>query len=163
MSDLFGESLTEARARLFKGITHQSKPRKCPCCDQTVKFYHRKLNSGMAATLIWLCQEWQKTQGWVNVPVTAKRFTLRAKDYSVMHFWELILNKPNDDDPRRRTSGLWIPTDRGWDFAHDPSIRIPSHVNLYNNGFISFSDTTTNIIEALGNHFNYYELMRGIK
>ena len=41
-------------------------------------------------------------------------------------------------------------------------IEIESHVYLYDAEFLGHSDTKTNVIECLGNKFNYQELMNEI-
>ena len=55
---------------------------------------------------------------------------------------------------------LYRPTLKGGKFVRN-KITVPSHVILLRNEVIGWSETHINIEEALGEHFNYYELMNG--
>lgn len=66
---------------------------------------------------------------------------------------------PNDD-PKKKASGFWRITDKGKQFA-DGIIKVQSRILVYNNTFQGFSDKSEliGIKEALGNKFDYSELM----
>jgi hypothetical protein len=53
---------------------------------------------------------------------------------------------------------MWKPTELGIKFVKN-EINLPKHIFLYNNKFLKFSDEKINVIEALGDKFNYDELM----
>ncbi len=85
---------------------------------------------------------------------------MRGGDYAKLVHWNLIEQKPKDrGDTTRRDSGLWRPTFKGLDFAHQRCV-VPSHVYLYDNILQKSEDTQINIVDALGKHFDYRELMR---
>jgi len=141
----------------FHQKLHEGDQLTCPVCDQNCKVYKRKLNSGMAAALCWLVRVFDG--GWIDVPSDAPRFVLRTKEYGTVRHWGLIEQRPNDDNPSKKESGLWMPTEEGIAFAKG-QIRVPKHVYLYNNKPLQFSDEDTNIVEALGDKFDYAELMQ---
>ena len=151
-----GVSLSRARAmvddRLEEGV-------ECPCCGQFCKLYKRKLNSGMAAGLVWLTREYLRSGEWINIPETGPRFLLRTGgQFSVLEHWGLIEQQASDDGAKR-TSGMWRPTDKGVDFA-TKKVRVPSHVHLYDNTVRGWSDRSLDVVEALGSKFDYAELMK---
>jgi hypothetical protein len=131
----------------------------CPICDQNCKVYKRKLNSGMAACLCWLVREFTRTGESVHVNVDAPRYVLRSNETSRMVWWGLVESMPSKD-PSRKSSGVWRPTELGIAFARG-EVTVARHAHLYNNQLHRFSDEQTTIREALGDHFNYEELMSG--
>tara|TARA_Y100000590_G_C15471202_1_gene920230 strand:+ start:32 stop:556 length:525 start_codon:yes stop_codon:yes gene_type:complete len=143
-----GRKLAEARAEVEAG---RAEGIECPCCEQFCRIYRRKLNNEMARWLIWLVRQ---GSGWVDV----KKSNVRGGDYGKLIHWQLVEQKRNADTAKR-TSGLWRHTQAGADFAHGRS-RVPSHVFIYNNAPVGFSDLTIDIREALGRGFDYADLMR---
>lgn len=129
---------------------------ECPACGQNVKVYKRKLNSGMAYFLINLYKLNKKDpENYFHASnVLGKSFSM---DYAVLRHWKLIEEKPNDDKTKRK-SGYWKITDQGKDFVKG-LISVRTHVHLYNNHVVGFSDENLDIETALGNKFNYKELL----
>jgi hypothetical protein len=70
----------------------------------------------------------------------------------------LIEELPNKSDGKTKTSGVWKITDKGVYFVNN-SLTLPSHVLIYNKVFMGYDGKEIDIIQALGKHFNYYELM----
>lgn len=149
------ETLQEAKQFLrdnwLKG-TH------CPCCNQFVKRYQRKLNSGMAVSLIRLYKE--NGQDWMHALHTLVRLNPKATimEYSKLKYWGFLEEKPGDVDPSKKSSGIWRITDEGVAFIKDFA-PAPKYIYLYNNKFLGFSDEIINIKDALGSNFDYQELM----
>lgn len=81
-----------------------------------------------------------------------------SQDFSKLRYWGLISEKPNDKTDKR-TSGLWMITDKGRSFARN-EIKVQKRVLIYNGKMQGFSEDHTDIIEALGDKFDYQELMR---
>ena len=139
---------------------------QCPVCDQLAKIYKVKLNSGMARCLIWMYNRPQMLgeayphSTWVDIPLQAPREIIKSRSHGRLAHWGLIEAKPNVDDPSKKDSGLWRLTLKGLSFTSG-GLRVPKHVFLYNNIVEGWSEEQTTIEEALGNHFNYEELMRG--
>jgi len=158
---LTGElTLAEARRTLEAA---GAKGSTCPCCDQFVKRYSRPLNATMARSLLWLVKTAGPDCAWIDVGATAPAWLLRTKELATTRHWELIEERPREQDPevvrgRKRTSGFWRPTSKGVAFARN-ELRVPSHVVLYNNQVEGWSKDEIGITDALGEHFNYAELM----
>lgn len=135
----------------------------CPCCKQHVKIYRRPLGSQMARWLIWLVRVYEALpdlpkghngiRGWIDI----RESPVRGGDYAKLVHWDLAENRANVD-PELRTSGLWRPTPKGIDFVQR-RIVVPSHVELYDNHPLGFSEEMIGIDAALGKWFNYEELM----
>jgi len=128
----------------------------CPCCNQHVQVYNRKLNSGMAITLIRI----YKNVGneWVHV----KEF-LRTKKFSNSHDWTLLrhwdlLEEKDEKCPDQKCSGIWRITRKGIDFVRG-KIEVPKFFYMYNKKAHGFSDEFVNINDCLGDRFSYSELM----
>jgi hypothetical protein len=130
----------------------------CPCCGQYAKEYKRKLNSRMARSIIWLVRRFRETTDWVDVARTAPRFVVAGGgEMAKLAHWGLIEQRMNTDE-KKRTSGVWRPTQRGIDFVQE-RCSVPSHVYLYNNEVRGWAGTKTDIRAALGKRFDYAELM----
>ena len=142
----------DLHARLKDGKLHT-----CPVCDQKCKIYKRRFNSGMAGTLCWMVSTFDGD--WLDIPKCGPRFVLAAREYNKTRHWGLAEQKTNGDNPAKKNSGLWRPTAKGVDFI-ERRITIPSHVFLHNNHVLDFSNEQTDIIEALGENFDYDELMQ---
>ena len=148
------EVLKSARERLFKAADNGAQ---CPCCGRTVKRYRRALNAGMAHFLVLLCKAYLKNHPrvWVDI----KALPVRGGDYAKLLHWGMVKQYVNDD-PEKRSSGLWMPTARGLEFARGDSEE-PSHVFLLDNTVVGFEEERIDIHAALGNKFNFRELWHG--
>ena len=148
------ETLKEAKQFLRE---NWQKGVDCPCCTQFVKLYNRKLNSGMAITLIRMHQH--DRNKWINVKDFLREHKFHNNhDWTLLRHWGLIeerVGKPMDGS---KSLGEWRMTYKGNQFILN-RIRVPKRILLYNNKFRGFDDETTNITEALGNKFDYDELM----
>ena len=140
--------------------TNLDKGVVCPCCGQFAKRYRRSIHAQMAAWLICLVRVWEREQDWVDV----KTLPARGGDYGKLVLWGLARLRPNPNDPSKRTSGLWLPTTTGVEFAHR-RLRISKYVYVYNGavdtraGAGGFDDPLIDVVEALGERFDYEELM----
>jgi len=150
------DSLLEARVDVKAGLDEGTT---CPCCDQFAKRYRRPLNSGAARwliSLVLLCEghEWAHTSDVIKGLTGALSGTDAT---TLLPHWDLIEAKPNDDS-KKRTSGFWRPTDKGVDFVHG-RITVQKTVIRYNNVREGFEGDEITIQDALGDKFNYGELM----
>jgi hypothetical protein len=128
---------------------------RCPVCDRLCKVYPRHLNSGMARTLIWVVKQYLGGQEWVNV-ARGPTYVLQNREYGRFAHWGFIIQSSNDD-PAKRTSGLWRPTRTGIAFARNRK-RVPKTAHLYHNEVLLWSAETVNIVDALGKRWDYREL-----
>lgn len=131
----------------------------CPCCEQFIKIYKRRLNAGMAYELLQLyILDKYKGVAYYHHSLFTKR---SIGEISKLVHWGLVEQEEKDEeDTEKRTSGSWAITQAGRDFV-DNKIKVKSHVYLLNGKILGFSDTETDILESLGEKFDYEELMRG--
>ena len=136
------------RDNFIKGI-------ECPCCGQFVKKYPRKLNAQMARGLISLYHLSKNKTYPIHIH---QIFNNRhPADFAKLKYWKLIKEGKNEDSDKR-TSGKWFITYKGIQFIKG-EIQIPKYVDLYNDKALGFSTEMTTIKDALGNKFDYAELM----
>lgn len=146
------ETLEEAKQILRDGW---EKGVECPCCKQFVKLYKRKLNAGMARTMINMYKASNGMMEWLH----HTQFRTESNDYSYLQVWELIEEKEKDaDDTTKKNSGYWRLTSKGLEFVQlEWTVR--SHIKMYNQKFYGFAGKEVDIRECLGKKFNYEELM----
>lgn len=147
-----GEARKQLRAGWEVGTT-------CPCCGQHVQLYRRKLNSGMARMLIRLYRLDRARPGEAfHVREIIGSSDGGSGDLSKLAYWNLIVGLPKDPAKDTRTSGEWMITALGRQFAEgDRTVR--SHVVVYNGRERGFDGDHIDIHAALGNKFSYSELM----
>ena len=104
----------------------------------------------MASSLCWMVKNYHGE--WLDMPNVAPRFALKGKQYSTLKHWGFV-------EPCPKKLGLWRPTQNGIDFANG-AIYAPRYTYLYNDTILANSDESTNIKEALGDKFDYNELMQ---
>jgi hypothetical protein len=147
------QTLQDARRRLLKRLDEGTI---CPCCGQTAKRYRRKLTSQMARVLVELHFATRK-EGLVH-----KR-DLESHDGSgdlgKLAHWGLVHSPEGTNAGGSNRSGYWQTTEKGDRFVRD-EIKVPRYVHLYNGRRLGFSKEMTDIRTAIGDHFDYEELMR---
>lgn len=138
-----------------------SKGVDCPCCGQLVKLYNRKLHSVMAACLVRMYRlDRQKPNEYFYAgEIINGIIKTGTGDLSKLRYWGLIAEQPKDDsDESRRTSGFWAITEKGRRFV-ETKITVPSHLKMFDGKFFGFSEDHITIHHALGDKFNYMELI----
>ena len=122
---------------------------RCPCCNQFVKVYRRKLNSSMARALIIL---YRHGEDWVQFDHLVRESTTKlSHDYIGLHYWGLTERHPEKD-------GYWRITEAGIFFARK-RLRVESHAVIYDANLVRLDGDKINITDALGEKFDYNELM----
>lgn len=86
-----------------------------------------------------------------------------ARDTSRLKHWNMITAAPHDpnDDSSKRTSGMWRITATGIAFV-EGELRVPRVKHVFDDVVISESDETTSMAQALGDGFDYLEVLRGV-
>jgi hypothetical protein len=156
---MFIENITLIQARK-NVMSDREKGTRCPCCDQYAKIYNRKLNSAMARSLILVDKYFSMpdAEEHLHVERYLTKYT-RATDFYKLRFWGLIEAKDRSIVDGIPNAGYWKMTQLGKDFVRD-LVRVPARVAIYNDSFMGHSTDTINITEALGQKFDYIELMR---
>lgn len=143
---------------------HMDDGAECPCCGQLAKVYKRKLNSAMAFVLLLLHR--RKGDDWVHVPSyinekvrnPAVAAAVRG-DWAKLVHWGLLSALEAERPDGSKRVGYYKVTKRGHRFAHN-QIEVPKHLWFYNGGSTDRVDgKRVSIVEALGDKFNYSELM----
>jgi hypothetical protein len=131
----------------------------CPTCGRYAKIYHRSLNSCMAQFLIYLNKKSGDGTPWIHVQSQKDAaHLLHGGDHAKLRHWKLIEEMPNIDAPSKKCSGNWRITEKGKMFARN-EITVPGKVVLLFNECLGFSEDHVTISQALGEDFNYPELM----
>lgn len=147
----------EGAAAWLKEAAWRAGGVSCPCCGRHTQVYRRRLPADAARFVVLLVHLWQRTptarREWIDI----RHFEVRGGDYAKAVHWGLAELKENTFDPEKKNCGLWKPTQRGIDFVN--GARVPSHVFLYLNEVVGHSDSFVGVREALGEKFNYEELM----
>lgn len=156
---LFPVTLEEARKELFEQAANP-KGASCPCCDRFCKIYKRKLNITMARSLIWLFNKTHNSE-FVHVASVAPRFVVATNQLPSTRWWDLSEPLPSDGpiENGKKTSGCWRITGKGISFVRG-DILVPKYCFTYDGSAVEVSDDRTDIQEALGEPFNYFEMMR---
>lgn len=133
----------------------------CPCCKRWAKISKRKLNSAMMRQFLWLVGEYNRRPRWIHANDEGPKHVFKNFQLGTVAHWGLIEARPNDD-PAKKTSGYWRPTDKGLEFAQ-ARFRVPSHVYIYDKRALKFeTGNMIDVFEALGRHFHYAELMNEV-
>ncbi len=150
------DTLRRARLELLEKL---NKGSTCPCCGQLARRYRRKFTSTMARVLIELyAKNVEKPDTFWHKK--SLKYHDGAGDLGKMKHWGLTEPEPGkNEDSGSPHRGFWRITAKGNRFVRG-GIRIPRHVLIYDGHREGFSSDSTHIREAVGDAFDYDELMR---
>lgn len=131
---------------------------ECPACGQFVKRYPRKLTASMAVGLISLYSQTKHTTAPLHIKKIAH---VNGGEFAQLKRWGLIKDADNTETYKRKSGWWWI-TNKGVSFVKS-EIQVPMYCDTYNGKTLGFSDEMTTIQQALGNKFDYQELIGGVK
>ena len=135
---------------------------RCPSCHKHVQVYTRQIYSGMARLLILIYVEAVKTNNdWVNIGhFMARMFPAekRNSDYGKLVWWGLLKKAPGKSKDGN-SNGLFRMTRKGSNFVKG-NITVPKYAVEYMSNVSHFKGGQITIFDALGEAFNYDELMR---
>lgn len=158
--DFLGEAAQWVKDHLDDGVV-------CPCCTRKCKKYKRKLNRGQAYWLIRCVRRFNRTQDWIYIHDFMHERVANVNSLSriggdwakLANLWGLVVSKKNEDETKK-CSGIWRPTQKGIDFAHG-RITVPKYAWEFKEQLYRTSEEQTTVQQALGDPFNYKELMEG--
>lgn len=130
----------------------------CPCCGQLVKRWREPLHSSQALWLIYLVRKYEQTRDYVHVK-NINPEKMRGGDYAKLVYWDLIEPMPKQDDPSKRASGYWKPTEQGILFAKG-LLRVKKYTLTYDKKLLGFEGDEISIQDALGKKFDFEELWK---
>lgn len=151
--------LSEARRRLLEASRMQAV--RCPCCSQLAKVYRRKITSSMARWLIELVRRHRRSGGYFSISEPwSLAISKGTGDIAKLRHWNLIEQEQRKaHEGYKRTSGRWRPTDLGIAFV-DGTRDVPRDALLYDSKLECLDGPMIGIRHALGDRFDYEELMR---
>ena len=135
-----------------------SKGYFCSCCGSYVKLYKRSFNSNMALCLIAL---YRHTKGeFVKVEkFLSDNGYQRCGDFSYLRHYGFIEAKKEKREDSSPKNGFYRITGIGRLFVEGKE-KAKEKFLIQNNKLLGFEGKDLNIYEALGNKFNYDELMK---
>lgn len=142
-----GEARKWLKAELWKGGC------KCPLCALPAKIYRRRINAGMARSLITMYRTFGLDFGYIpDLPA-------KSREEGKLVHWGLVVeaSEPRPDGGR---AGWWRVTEKGEAFIRS-GLMVPKYVLLYGGNFLGYEDPTkvVSIRDALKKKFNLEELM----
>ena len=158
-------SLAEARLELMeKGRWEKPYGVLCPCCDQRAKVYLRPLHRSMARSLIRLYRYWaiNGPEAWVNISQFLSYNVSVGDAPKLMHFGLIEPRRGETLEDGNPNVGLYRSTELGWRFLRG-EVTVPRAVAMYNAEMLFATDERITLEEALGEPFNYSELMQPVE
>lgn len=128
----------------------------CPLCGQRAQMYHRKINSGMARSLIHMYRiAGPHPDRWIHV----SQIGAKSREEGKLVHWGL-LEEQKAVGLHGGRAGYWRLTQKGLDFVQGKTT-VHSHVFIYDGRFYGFDGSQVTIKDALGAKFDYNELLNG--
>jgi len=155
--------LTEVRTEIMDA-KNRGEISTCPCCDQVVKQYKRKLNGPIAEILVLIYHYFQKPvhDDFLHVDEFLKTYDINCRYYSLLERWGLIEAMPGERDDGSNRTGFWRITLKGQQFVRK-EIEVPEYFLMYNKANEGFGGNGITIVDALrSGGFNYEEMMKGL-
>jgi hypothetical protein len=153
----------------LKEKTEKGKSAKCPCCNQLVAVYKRRINANAARALILIFNHsGYKTKmeignnlgPFLHIQQVFAQEGLRATamDYIQLSRFGLIEKSKEKAADGKKDSGMWRITRNGVMFCLG-YLSIPEYVLVYDNKNIGASDKLVKINQCLKNKFDYKEIL----
>lgn len=128
----------------------------CPLCHQHVQVYRRKINSGMARSLILMYRA--GGLDWVHLPT---QIGARSREEGKLAYWGLV-EEEKLLRPDGGRAGYWRVTRHGELFLRQ-GCTVPKYARVYNGKALSLDPSEqVTIKDALSTKFDYSELMAGL-
>ena len=148
------KTILEGRAHLSANF---EKGTICPCCSQFVKVYKYKLYANSIKALIELSH---LGPGFHHISkyAEATKHRPRAAHFADLRHWGFI-RKSMEPVDGKKSSGFWEITLEGHKFIYGKTTA-KERVRIFNNNLFGFEGEEISVLQALGNKFNYDELMK---
>ncbi len=147
---------------------------ECPVCTGRVKTYRRTLPAADIPALVSLLhltvleersrKKGGEPAGYVWIHIKNLQGKSGGGDFAKFRYWDLIVAKPNVDDPTKKDSGYWRITHQGADFVRN-KIRISKRISIRMGEFKGMIGAAeVNHEEANEEcYFDFLKLMKGKK
>lgn len=144
----------EVRSHLIPGMPRMN----CRVCRQPVFLYLRKLNSGMAYSLVRAYRYDRDVAQGAFFHYREARLDQNL-EYSKLAYWGLLEQQVSNTATGTTLRGRWRVTDKGRAFVEE-EMRVPLGFYEYNRECYGFTKEKTGIRKALGNKFDLDELLK---
>jgi len=140
---------------------------RCAVCSSRAKIECRRITGSMAATMAWLCREYQDNGGkWVHLDEMSKRFSfaLKNKEWSILERWVVdgvpLLQRPDGENTKTTSKGFWKPSTAAYDLV-EGRISVPRYVYSYKNRVLGYSSAVDGITDIVNNQFDLALVLEG--
>lgn len=124
----------------------------CPLCTQYAKVYKRKINSTMARALITLYRHDER-------PAFTHGPSLPGDTHEISQLaWWGLIEEERVKRPDGGRAGFWRLTDLGEEFVTGQTT-VQKYARIYDSRCLGFEGDLVDIKAAVGDKFNYDELM----
>ena len=146
------DPLVDAHDKFYEDL-YANGEAECPTCGRKGKIWRTSIVSTAAASLVRLVGMYSGS------PIHQDEFYVLAKDrnFARLAKWGLI-NPARHEDPSKRSSGEWEPTESGILFV-DGSHKVQKYLLTFDNEILGFEDPMVSIHDVLGDHFHYQNLL----
>ncbi len=153
-------TLLDARREMLSEVRN-GMDKKCPCCSRLVKLYKRKLHAEMVLWLIALdrlCddRDWHTT---LEIVELSPHLGAGGTNGTLLIHWGLI-EKRGEENRSGAPAGSYQVTAKGRSFLYCNS-RVPARAHFLCGDLVGFSAEVTTARQAVGNKFDYDELIVG--
>jgi hypothetical protein len=152
------QQLSVVRKWISKQVFKKGKQVACPCCEQTVKSYRRKISGSTARALIIISKN---IEGEFHLEDTLKNLNLLAEcrsDFPKLRYWGLIAQLQGKREDGSSRNGHYRITEAGKMFIRNKH-SIQKYMHIYNNEPFKASGEHMYITDCLGEKFSYEELI----
>jgi hypothetical protein len=152
------QPLYVVRKWLSSEVFKKDKQVNCPCCNQNVKSYRRKISSSTARSLIII---FKNIDGEFHLENTLKKLNLLAdcrSDFPKLKYWGLISPLKGKRSDGSSRNGNYIITEAGRFFINGKH-SVPKYMHIYNGECFKSSGDNVFIKDCLGEKFSYEELI----
>jgi len=149
-------AIAEARRRLRALLGEGAD---CPVCDQFCRRYRYTLSENNCRFLAVLYRVDRREPGaytHINTILEQDSRALASRDYNRLLYWNLIEEMENDDQSKKKRSGLWRITGAGREFCTGART-IQKYAVVYNDSIEGFEGEQVTMRDFEGEHFNYRE------
>lgn len=129
---------------------------QCPCCEQNVKVYKRKLSKSHVQTMMEVLKRQTSQDGkWVYVPDIPQK----SRDFATAQYFGLIEQMPGEREDGAKQTGWWSVTIKGVRFLQGEEMII-KYAHVYNGEVIEYSGMNgVDVGDVWGEYFNFREML----
>lgn len=153
-------TLRQLRERAFVNLCNIAGHDRCDVCRGPTTTYERKLHAAMVATLVawwgsWGDYAWHSLNDLYKLKPNLT--TVRGGDFAKLAYWGFIQERPKTDENKKNT-GIYRITEDGVAFVLGKT-SFSRSAYVYNDHVLAWSEELVKVHAAIGDAFDYNELM----